>query len=286
MSDYALIIEDDVRFLYNLNFSSLISSAPSHFGILQLSTSNEVAIEQLWADYMAKSSAAKKAFLSNLTADSSFSSSFSNSSNPSDFGKLDAIQKQQWLQLILEFESSQPASSLWTQNTWTSNNKNGKEALYWSAQAYLVNKKVVKQFIDDVVTVESDGTLTFKIVNSFYPNRCQRTKKFPCVLSNCLFSDTYIYAGGGPTFVSHIPLFSGASIGLQSEVHQDHVAVHVKGFDKIERVTSSIRGGMSISSLGDLGGLDALINSSDMTNSLWVPSYILNPRTCRPPFGA
>ena len=90
--------------------------------------------------------------------------------------------------------------------------------LYWSAQAYLINKKAVKPFIDDVivstpaVSSTSTASLSFKIINSFFPKDCQRTRENPCILANCLFSDSYIYSGGGPTYVSHIPLFTGNSI--------------------------------------------------------------------------
>ena len=92
--------------------------------------------------------------------------------------------------------------------------------LYWSAQAYLINKKAIKAFIDDVI-VSTPGTstststttsLSFKIINSFFPKDCQRTRENPCILANCLFSDSYIYSGGGPTYVSHIPLFTGNTI--------------------------------------------------------------------------
>ena len=50
-SDYALILEDDVKLLFHLNFTALIASAPRDFGILQLVTSNEEAIQGLWATY-------------------------------------------------------------------------------------------------------------------------------------------------------------------------------------------------------------------------------------------
>ena len=50
-SEYALIVEDDVKLLFHLNFTALIASAPRDFGILQLVTSNEEAIQGLWATY-------------------------------------------------------------------------------------------------------------------------------------------------------------------------------------------------------------------------------------------
>ncbi len=47
MDDFALILEDDVKFLYDVDFPLLVRSAPSDFGILQLVTSNIEAIQGL-----------------------------------------------------------------------------------------------------------------------------------------------------------------------------------------------------------------------------------------------
>lgn len=218
MSNYALILEDDVRILFNIDFEKLIKSVPNQdFGILQLVTSNVEALTALWED---------------------FSSS----------------------------TSSSTSSRFWKESKWTDKTKNGKTGLYWSAQAYLINKKVIKHFINDVIEsfhipIEKNelniispssriyGKYSrfykvqrgFKIINSFHPSYCKRTKTFPCVLSNCLFSDSYIYAGGGPTFVSTIPLFNGAKIGLNSTIHQAQVYTHQEAFSLIRKYYMEIR---------------------------------------------
>jgi len=57
-------------------------------------------------------------------------------------------------------------------------------------------------FLDDVVVAAApaptatpradadvDPDLSFKLINSFFPKECQRTKDFPCVLANCLYAD-------------------------------------------------------------------------------------------------
>ena len=38
-----------------------------------------------------------------------------------------------------------------------------------------------------------DPDLSFKLVNSFFPNECKRTKDFPCVLANCLYADRCVH---------------------------------------------------------------------------------------------
>jgi hypothetical protein len=178
-SDYALIMEDDVRFKFDVNFTKLIESAPKDFGILQLLTSNVEALHKLWNSYT-------------------------------------------------EFDSEKTTESrkIWTQSFWDSMTKDKKTVLFWSAQAYLINKRTIRPFIDDVVDSWANSTgahLSFKIINSFDPKRCLRSRLDPCIVSNCLFSDSYIYAGGGPTYVLNFPLFNGDTLGYQSTIHQEQV---------------------------------------------------------------
>jgi GR25 family glycosyltransferase involved in LPS biosynthesis len=257
LSDYALIMEDDVQFAFHLNFTALIASAPKNFGILQLSTSNSEALKQLWATFEKQSSL-------HYTALSSISSS-------------DKVS------FYRNYDKDISSSALWTQNHWNSRTHDGKTTLYWSAQAYLINKKVIKPFIDDVVEVSKDGSLSFKIVNSFFVRSCKRTKAFPCILSNCLFADSYIYAGGGPTYVSHIPLFTGAAVGLASDMHQTHVETHKKGFDEIERIVQKVRHGKCAL---DMAEQDiASLKDKDKDNNgdgFFIPSYIVNAGQCIP----
>ena len=53
-SEYALILEDDIRFPFDIDFRALIGSAPKNFGILQLFTSNIGHIKSLWEEYISK----------------------------------------------------------------------------------------------------------------------------------------------------------------------------------------------------------------------------------------
>ena len=58
-SQYALILEDDVEFLYNIDLRHIVREAPPDFGILRLMTSNIEAIEELWNKYKASSETKK-----------------------------------------------------------------------------------------------------------------------------------------------------------------------------------------------------------------------------------
>jgi len=190
LSHYALILEDDVRWEYHINFTEMVSRfIPQDASILQLLTSNREAILLLWDKYN------------------------STTSNPNP-------------------------SLYWTLSDWRATSKGGKHALYWSCQAYLIYKPRLKEFIDDVINLHplTHSIESFKIINSFNPRSCVRKSDYPCVLSNCLFSDTYIYGGGGPTYVSNIPLLNGGRVGYDSNIHQNQVQEHKHAFSLIHRL--------------------------------------------------
>jgi hypothetical protein len=52
-SRYALVVEDDVYFPFDIDFESLAASAPKGFGILQLFNSNEGSMKATWNRYKA-----------------------------------------------------------------------------------------------------------------------------------------------------------------------------------------------------------------------------------------
>ncbi|RYG67514.1 hypothetical protein EON64_07270 [archaeon] len=195
-SPYALILEDDVRFLFSIDFPALISTAPKDFGVLQLTTSNTEALELLWDQYS-------------------------------------------------KGQQTERGTRYWRKTHWQDTTKNGKTFMYWSAQAYVINKQQVKSFIDDVVTSNAKGLVVgFRIHNSFFPQECRRTRADPCIVSFCLFSDSYIYAGTGEEgghYVSTIPLVTGGKVGLNSTVHQLEVSAHRAGFTKIRSIASQFR---------------------------------------------
>jgi len=162
---------------------------------------------------------------------------------PADFGilQLTTSCKEAVHQIWRQFAKSD-GQDLWTYNHWTNTTRDKRYPLFWSAQAYIINKAVVKGFLDDVIITQTNGSLSFKLVNSFFPRQCQRTRTRPCILANCLFSDSYIFAGGGPTYVSNVPIVNGADIGRSSTIHQEHVSrVHLPVFDLIRQTVDSLK---------------------------------------------
>jgi GR25 family glycosyltransferase involved in LPS biosynthesis len=51
-SKYALIIEDDVQFLFNVDWDALTATAPINWGIIQLFNSNKDTLKARWNDYL------------------------------------------------------------------------------------------------------------------------------------------------------------------------------------------------------------------------------------------
>lgn len=170
-SKYALIMEDDVEFVMNVDLLQLVQSAPPNFGILQLTTSNSIAMGKLMNEYLSESSIDSS--MSNLTR------------------------------------------RLWSLRNWTSN--------LWSTQAYIVNKAVVKPYIDKLVMEESDGQLWITVDSTGPHFPCvghggRRPPGFRCVSPFRIVADTFIYAAFSPTWALKIPILNGATIGYRSSI--------------------------------------------------------------------
>ena len=117
------------------------------------------------------------------------------------------------------------------------------DSQYWSTQAYLINKEVVKSFIDRVVSYNSTtASYNIKIVT---PSE----RLFPCLSSNRCFlpyrivGDTYLYSGLDPTYLNRIPIFNGASVGEKSTIHTRATknTAHMKSFSEIAVVLNDVR---------------------------------------------
>jgi hypothetical protein len=142
---------------------------------------------------------------------------------------LEAIHTLWKKYVAYENTDSKNVSRLWTPNLWDTLTRDRRTVLFWSAQAYIINKKVVGSFVDDVVQEYGapKSLLSFRIINSFDPRTCIRTSHWPCILANCLFADSYIYAGASPAYVLNFPLFNGDTLGYDSSIHQDQVASYL-----------------------------------------------------------
>lgn len=134
------------------------------------------------------------------------------------------------------FSQSQfPSTILWNRRVY--------DSPFWSCQAYLINKLVVRKFIDRVVAYNSTtGNYTVNIVNPSY-------KLFPCrsgeicQLPYRIVSETYIYSGCHPSYITRVPIFNGSPAGQNTTIHKrkNNDLSHAKNFAQIEGVLKNVR---------------------------------------------
>eukprot|EP01032_Pedospumella_encystans_P026815 gene26815-30310_t len=277
LDDYALILEDDVKFLYDIDYRALIEKAPRKFGVLQLITTNPEAVDSLWYNFNAAHCDVNATYYNLTTAASpsvnldqacvdyptlakNFKPKPKAKKKTRNYGDLDDyIPPEQEFELTPARVHDLKAQALWKARQWSDFSRNGRSALYWSAQAYIINRRVAWKFLADILEVNripagftkekvmfnasrTDNVLSFKLVNSFVGHACQRRPERPCILGSCLFSFAYIFSAAQPAYVSQIPLFTGAKIGLESTLHSDQFAEYKKAFGKIKVITKEMRG--------------------------------------------
>lgn len=156
----------------------------------------------------------------------------------------------------------------WEYTHWKNSSKDGKTYLYWSAQAYIIQKSIVAKFISDVIH-KRNNTNQYLLINTFYP--CRRRYLYPCILSQCMFSDSYIYAGGDPVYISTLPLVTGAKIGFNSTIHQLEVGKHKEGFGFIKTMTKDVIDGIQNACGGRRKSLDGKLTNCEASG---IPMFI------------
>ena len=199
---YALILEDDLQFAFEVDFAALIASAPSDFGVLQLVTSNDYSVLNLWRVYLRHNT------------------------------------------------------------TWVKRKENDD---YWCAGAYIINKALLKPYIDRIIApIEGPSTT---VGNSWVgvhliagyerpvctPSMCcENNKQFnltnpPCVRSPRGYaSDNFIYSIiYGNSYMLTVPIVTGGVFGNRSTLHQDHVSFHVSAFNRINTLVNEMKDGTS-----------------------------------------
>lgn len=212
-SDYALILEDDIRFKFSINFTELIESAITsngEFGILQLMMSLTDDIE---------------------------------------------LHYHKWL-----YNSS---------NVWTARSIDS-DAIMWSAQAYIINKSLVKPYIENVISKDRFGNVGYKLaaISNFKKAHDFTSKYKPLVVSRCMYADVFIYSIGNPVYILNIPIFNSALTGCNSSLHQHHVPFHIHGFHTIQTIQASM--------------LDLLKRNSSQHHSSNLNSIVIIPKFIQP----
>jgi GR25 family glycosyltransferase involved in LPS biosynthesis len=88
----------------------------------------------------------------------------------------------------------------------------------WSTQAYLIQKAVVRRFINSVVKLNKRNVPAVTIK---YPNRtkyCSSRSDHSCFLPFRMVADLYLYAAMTPVYTIRVPIFNGASVGVNTTI--------------------------------------------------------------------
>lgn len=204
---YALIIEDDVKFEFDIDWLGLIEDAPKDFTILQITTSNDEMVDQLWKQYVKENPATSLPHLRG-----------GDKGGGSD----------------VEGDASLPSKSLWyKRQQWTDP--------LWSTQAYVIHKERVRSELFKYVTPAVTGLPMIKII----PPSIFTCRATPCIIPFRVVADIYLYLVFSPSYMSRIPLLNGAAsedhAGIDSYIQSSEaVDGHKRKFARIEDLVHNV----------------------------------------------
>eukprot|EP01034_Spumella_vulgaris_P028882 gene28882-35829_t len=216
-SKYALIIEDDVQFEFDIDFLHLIESAPKDFAVLQLMTSNADKARIMFDSYSQQVLTLKKG----------------------------GVKAQETL---LKWSSDDDAlgaeSDISSISMWKAH-KLGEQL--WSTQAYIVNKQAVRAYIDSVVSLDGEMMPHVEIkMPSIISKQSKDFVRFPYRI----VADIYLYIALGKTYTSRIPLLNGGTkFGYASTISRSNSVggavmntdrFNEKSFAKISAIVSEV----------------------------------------------
>ena len=207
---YAIIVEDDVSFNFEIDFKCLFQNAPKNFGAIQLVTSNVQELNHFW-----------NKFLSNRT------NLFSKRSNEcwSIQGYIiNTSVVRNFVMKALEF------------NRTTSSYQLNFIPLGLFEHACktraITSDEITKlqQRIHSYTSYSSKGIEVYSVANI----------NDLCWLPENLYVESFLF-GGYPSYISNIPLLNSGDVGLVSTVHQKHVDLyHKPAFNRIDNIVNSL----------------------------------------------
>lgn len=203
--DFALILEDDIIFAFQLDLHLLIDSAPPDFGILQLITTNGYDIQHMWKQF---------------TFDASKLQSFS----------LKDMREKLWIRRSYH--------DLWCAGAYIIKKSILRPIIDELIKDYIDMTTGWKGQVVSVIAAYDKPCTP-----SYCCNGNILQVKSPCIRSARGYqSDAYIFSlVEGYSYMLKIPIFTGGRSGNISTLHQSHVSLHVESFAKINEITNEIR---------------------------------------------
>ena len=205
---YAIIAEDDIRFLYCIDFHKLIESAPPDFGVLQLATSNIDSISRLWDRF---------------TQNKSVSVWEPREDNRAWGAQIYIVNTRRIKKLI---RASIDLDAL--------RNKSLFSYHLYPPQSLLrycnTSKDLPGHLYDPLRMLPA------------LPMKYEHWHDSHCSLSFRFYVETFIYESMYPAYVSRISLVVGSSQSKNSTLHQVHVEkIHGESFRKIVNISEEFR---------------------------------------------
>ena len=141
----------------------------------------------------------------------------------------------------------------------------------WCAGAYIVNKEMVRPFMEAMIEIQPNKRVFMKVVAA-YGNIKENNRahlppdsgKLPCFPPQCCdasmgFVEVYPCQYGprgyqadhllymiGPTYYLAVPLITSASVGNRSTMHQEHVELHQIAFNQHHQYIKELKLGETV----------------------------------------
>jgi GR25 family glycosyltransferase involved in LPS biosynthesis len=186
---YALILEDDISFEFQIDFNELIKNTPENFTMIQLATSNHEAMKDLWWQYYYRM--LKDPFLPDLIQSKTLHLRTAPFRKPQDIPS--------------------PIEMKHHSNHLYSLRPNDAHAALWSTQAYLIHTKHIASLINQHVQYNQSTHQYHVIITKPENISCEPVASMFCLLPWRIVADMYLYAMYGPTYSIHLPIINGAS---------------------------------------------------------------------------
>jgi hypothetical protein len=198
---YAMIMEDDLGLAFEVDFTELIETAPKDFTILQLVSSNSMAVEYNWDQFIYGG----MRWMRRQAADDNWC-----------MGAY--IINKERLQPILRRILHRVTDKLMVADIIAIDKCSSPQNERFAALSYCCNNNT------------QDGSLDNGIISN--PNMPQ----LPCIFAPRGYtSDNYIYnLDFGHSYVSTVPLFLTSAAARNSTLHQTHVDLHDSAFMRVK----------------------------------------------------
>ena len=209
---YAIISEDDNRFVYCVDFAQLIASAPPDFTVLQISTSNFESITNLWRNYVKNNS-------ETIWERRDYNKHWSTQAYIVNTRKIrkflrTAVEPERRNSSTFEFSLYPPQPLLSLCNT--------KKGLDWDSY--------------DPRRMSPPSKMKF-----------DQWRNDKCYVSFRFYVETYLYESMYPAYISRLSLMVGSPQSRSSTLHPDHVEkFHGESFRKIVSIREEIRSNSSL----------------------------------------